>query len=156
MLRIKDHVACRRCQLVRFMDLPSSRLRRVILLVEVPNRFKLDGLKRIAVVERSSRGMASFLPDTSPTSSLPRMDRVDASKKTVVDIRFFYRAMHYEAKKGRRPRGRRKRGKAEDDEGDAREFLASVPRPISTRVYSSGCALHGAQCNGRRYGRVAS
>lgn len=39
------------------------------------------------------------------------MDRVDASKKTVVDIRFFYRAVHYEAKKGRRPRGRRKRGK---------------------------------------------
>lgn len=85
-----------------------------------------------------------------------RVGRVDASKKIVVDIRFFYRAVHYEAKKGRWPRGRRKRGKAEDDEGDAREFLASVPGPISTRVYSSGCALHGAQCNGRRYGRVAS
>lgn len=112
MLQIKDHVVCRRCQLVRFMDLPSSRLHRVILLVEVPNRFKLDGLKRIAVVERSSWwGMASFLPDTSPTFSLPRMDRVNASKKTVVDIRFFYRAVHYEAKKGRRPRGRRKRGR---------------------------------------------
>lgn len=57
--------------------------------------------------------MASFLPDTSPTFSVPWMNRVDASKKTVVDIRFFYRAVHYEAKKGRRPRGRRKRGKAE-------------------------------------------
>ncbi|KYQ49908.1 hypothetical protein ALC60_11083 [Trachymyrmex zeteki] len=77
-------------------------------------------------------------------------------KKTMVDVRFFYRAVHYKAKKGRRPRGRRKRGKAEKGEGDAREFLASMPRPILTRVYSSGCTLHRAQCNGRRYGRVAS
>lgn len=58
---------------------------------------------------------------TFPTFSVSWMDRVDASKKTVVDIRFFYRAVHYETKKGRRPRGRRKRGKAED-ESDAREI----------------------------------
>jgi len=77
--------------------------------------------------------MTSFLLDASLTFSIPWMDRVDASKKTVVDIRFFYRAMHYKAKKGRRPRGRGKRGKAE---GDIREFLALVPRPISTRVYT--------------------
>jgi len=31
------------------------------------------------------------------------------------------------------PRGRRKREKAED-ESDVREFLASVPRPISTQT----------------------
>ncbi|TGZ56229.1 Uncharacterized protein DBV15_01658 [Temnothorax longispinosus] len=61
-----------------------------------------------------------------------------------------------ESRRRRRKEDGREAGKAEDDESDAREFLALVPRPISTRVYSSGCALHGAQCNGRRYGRVAS
>ncbi|KYN03340.1 hypothetical protein ALC62_05840 [Cyphomyrmex costatus] len=45
-------------------------------------------------------------------------------------------AVHYEAKKGRRPRGKRKRGKADDGKGDAREFLVSVPRPILTRSVS--------------------
>ncbi|KYN31953.1 hypothetical protein ALC56_13706 [Trachymyrmex septentrionalis] len=47
-----------------------------------------------------------------------RNDRHDeewpVSFQTAVDVRFFYRAMHYEAKKGRRPRGRRKRGKVGD------------------------------------------
>lgn len=85
------------------------------------------------------------------------MDRVDAFKKTVVDIRFFYRAVHYEVKKGRRPRGRRQRGKAEDDESDALRISGlGAKADLKPGVYNSGCALHGAQCNGRRYGRVAS
>lgn len=84
------------------------------------------------------------------------MDRVDASKKTVVDIRFFYRAVHYEAKKRKRSRGRRKRGKAEDDEGTTLANFWPRCQGRSRGSAGRGMLYIGAQCNGRRYGRVAS
>jgi len=54
MQRVKDHVARRRRQLNRFTE-TACLLLRDLPFAETSNRFKLDGLKGIAVAERSSR-----------------------------------------------------------------------------------------------------
>lgn len=123
-----------------------------------------DHRRRTIVAMRNGPG---FLPDASiyyTTLSVPRMDRASTRLKRprLTFVSFIARCIMKRRKEGGREArkemsGAAERGRREGRMGKrAREFLASVPRPTSAHVCRPGCALHGAQCNGRRYGRVAS